>query len=526
MNTIAFKIEKYGVRLQSIFFGCMLFIIAWVPLFHNLGNPYLFTWDESLFALRAYFLETRGELLQNFSQLQGGPEKFSVKPPLATFIQSMSFRIFGYNLLSLRIPVAVFSFLTIATLFLYFSVIKAKPIAGFLISFVLLTTSGYIDYHVTRSGDHDAVLTFFLLCAALFFFETVSEDTLNSKNLRSCFVFLYLAFLVKSISAFFVIPGFLIYSLYKRRFVQIIRWRVFWIYSLLFFLAVVLFISLNTITIENWADNAFKSQIKRYAVDVDGQGLPFWWYTNYLTTRGFFPWILILPLSLMLIPLRRSKNCFSDIIIFSFLISSCVLFVLSFSSTDHRWYLAPVYPFLSIIAGATIWLAYTKLADKLDSSVAHHSSIRTIILMSVILPVFVFPYRKIYWKTEEHILYSEDEIVGNYLYSSVITHSPAVSGSLQVLVTSSDFPFATFFYKTLLTEKHGYDVEIVRSAKDLSQGNVHIFCGDENLLTYLGIYPAKENKLKYNNCFSIDPVTNSKAKSNKDNLIKQFPRTI
>ena len=71
-------------------------------------------------------------------------------------------------------------------------------------SLILLTSVGYIGLHTGRTGDTDALLSFFLLASCVYLLKWMIENKL--KFVLISIIFLSLAVMTKSFAAFLFIP--------------------------------------------------------------------------------------------------------------------------------------------------------------------------------------------------------------------------------------------------------------------------------------------------------------------------------
>lgn len=157
--------------------GIVLLAAALWPLFYKLGEAPLRAWDESLFAMRAYYAVEEGGYLPNFDYYPGITFYRNLKPPFGTWWQALSYRMFGYDEWALRLPVAVFSALLVAMLWFWRRVAPDLPYSGVAAGWILVLSPGFLRDHVARTGDHDAILgDLFFGPTLLFFFVDMTPE--------------------------------------------------------------------------------------------------------------------------------------------------------------------------------------------------------------------------------------------------------------------------------------------------------------------------------------------------------------
>ncbi len=138
------------------------------------------------------------------------------KPPLGLWIQAASAKVFGFSGLSLLLPEAVAGVLSVALL--YVLVRHAfGPVAGLLAALILAVTP--VSVATSRDNIVDGLLVLFVLVGAWMITRAVETGSL--RWLLLCAAFLGLAFNIKTLQAYLVLPAFgLVYLLGAP-----LRWR-------------------------------------------------------------------------------------------------------------------------------------------------------------------------------------------------------------------------------------------------------------------------------------------------------------
>ena len=125
------------------------------------------------------------------------------KPPLGLWIETLSAKIFGFSGFSLFLPQAVSGLLGV--LIIYVLVRRwFGPIAGLISALVLALTP--ISLVMSRDNNQDMLLVLFLLLAAWCVILAAERGKLSW--LLLCGVMLALAFNVKTLEAYLVVPAF------------------------------------------------------------------------------------------------------------------------------------------------------------------------------------------------------------------------------------------------------------------------------------------------------------------------------
>ncbi len=139
--------------------GAVLLLSAFNLTF-RLGREIVVEWDESLYGVSAW------EMFQNRQWIgttfRKSLDYYNTKPPLNVWLISLSFRTFGANLLSLRLPSIVSAWLTVLVLQLWVRRAVGPAVALFA-SLVLATSFGFLYDHAGRNANTDALFTLLVL---------------------------------------------------------------------------------------------------------------------------------------------------------------------------------------------------------------------------------------------------------------------------------------------------------------------------------------------------------------------------
>jgi 4-amino-4-deoxy-L-arabinose transferase-like glycosyltransferase len=135
-------------------------LLAAFNLTFRLGREIVVEWDESLYGVSAW------EMFQNRDWIgttfRKSLDYYNTKPPLNIWLISLSFRAFGTNLVSLRLPSIAGAWLTVLVLQLW--VRRAVgPSVALVASAVLATSFGFLYDHSARNANTDALFALLVL---------------------------------------------------------------------------------------------------------------------------------------------------------------------------------------------------------------------------------------------------------------------------------------------------------------------------------------------------------------------------
>lgn len=160
-----------------------------------------------------------GELI--VTTFEGVADACCVKPPVLIWLQALSIKVFGTNEIGIRLPSALAGLFTGLMIFFFLQRYLKSNLAGIFAFLILISINGYVNRHVTRTGDYDALLTLFTTGYCLLFFTWI--ETNNRRYLYPFFLFVTLAVLTKSVAGLLIAPALLIYAIYRRKLIPLLR---------------------------------------------------------------------------------------------------------------------------------------------------------------------------------------------------------------------------------------------------------------------------------------------------------------
>ena len=136
----------------------LIALLISVPIFGHLDTLPIRIWDESRLAVNANEMQKDGDFI--VTHFYGQPDMWNTKPPLMIWLQAFFMKTIGAGELAVRLPSALAAFFTSITLLVFFR----RYISfwfGSISVMILVTSSGYIGLHASRTGDYDTLLTLF-----------------------------------------------------------------------------------------------------------------------------------------------------------------------------------------------------------------------------------------------------------------------------------------------------------------------------------------------------------------------------
>lgn len=488
--------KKLIIYTSIIILGVLLYF----AFIHNLGKQTIRLWDESRMANNAIEMYENGNFL--VKQFNGNPDNWSTKPPFTVWMQTTSFKLFGISEFTFRLPSAIAGIVTGLILLLFSIRIIKNKLHGILSIMVLISILGYVGYHVTRTGDNDAILTLWTTIGALSFFSFTENK--DPKYIYLGFISFALAVLTKSIAALFFVPGIFIYILISKTFKHLIINKHFY-FSTLAFLSIVLgYYFLRDKISPGYINHVIENEILRFNnTDGNHKGpflfyiirleklMPYWYWTTLLTPIIFF--------SKHITPVIKKFALFSIIIIITYLL------LISASQTKLPWYIAQVYPIWSALIAL---IAAALIAGKKNIVIK-------ILVLSIFLLFFTINYQTIIHRNNA----GQHSTDGREQFGYFIQKN----NYINYTVVNANYSAPVFFYikkdiidgkkpKCIMVNKKGELTKVLPLSKSK---NIIFNVGDTIIFTS---QKAKKN-------FSIRHEIDSLSTFKKINLFKYIGKT-
>ena len=350
---------KLKLLNKSFFHIAIILLFAYFQLFHKLDYLPIRVWDEGKNAVSAY------EMLQNKHYLvryyEGKPDETGFKPPLLTWHQVFFMKLIGINELSVRLPSALYALLT-ALLLYYFALRELNlPLVGIITVLVLLTSYGYLDRHIARTGDHDSMVVFFLTAQAIYFYKYLKYN--DKRNLYLAVTTLALVFgtLTKGIVGLSFIPGFILYAAIHRKLKYILLHRQLYWSMLCYVLIISSYYVYRELHSPGYTSAVWNHELlPRYtnSAGMYSNLKDYFFYVRNLWDKRQVPWIYVLPFLIGTLFFIKDENLKTT---FRYLLLLGVTYLVIFSlGTKYSWYDAPLFPILALITAMGIyqWIRY------------------------------------------------------------------------------------------------------------------------------------------------------------------------
>ncbi len=422
------KMVRLNAQQSNIVQYTLLISLIYLVIFLKLGSFQMRLWDESMFAVNTFEMIENGHYFSLY--FNGIPDLFNTKPPLTSWAQLLSVRIFGYNEFAIRFPSALAAAGSILLVF-HFVRIHFTHSWAWIAALILLTSNGFIGFHTARAGDSDALLSFFILVANFNFITYLINE--KQRHIFLFFIFLLLAFATKLYAALLFAPAYLFTLIYYKKLRAFIFNKAFWGGILLFVVSVISLILLRELETPGYLDQILLKDAARIYTVIEAHSEPFSYYFDNFFSTNFSVGMLFFIIGCTLLFSTSDKKQ-KLILVTSFCFVVSYLSIISLSVTKLEWYDMPLYPYLAIIAA----LAITEIVEK-----KFLTQTKQVLAIAVI---FFYPYYLMFNKSQRNeISYSHrlDESTESYLFRAY-KRGENLDG---VKVLHHSWPGALLFYQ-------------------------------------------------------------------------------
>lgn len=466
---MAKKVKNIGIVILAL-------AIFYFPCFLQLKKAPIRLWDESRLAMNAAEMFHSGISL--VTTYMGAPDLWNTKPPLMIWLQVLFMKWLGVNELSIRLPSAIAGFLT-CILILFFLWKKFKqPFWGLISTCVLLSSGGYVAFHVLRTGDYDALLILFMTAFCLLYYEWLNKPERKILYVGFC-LFVLLAIYTKGISGLMIFPGLLVWTIYKRKLTLILRMKITWLGILLVLAGTLMYYWGRETMHPGYLEAVWNNELGgRFGTALEGHQHPFWFYIKMFfdINEFYFWWIFVIIGGI--VSFKNKEKPESQWVIFLLIISFFFLLVISMAGTKLEWYKAPLFPFLSIVAGYGLLFTLEKISRFIFPQKTSFATLLSILL--ALITIGIPYYKNVKWAYSAPL---PDWEKGYYNTSKFLKNSIKKDISLDGSVVAIEgYTPHVYFYQYVLKDL-GQEISFTQS-KDIIPGQ-KIIAGQVEIQSYI-----------------------------------------
>lgn len=320
-------------------------------------------WDESRNGINAFEMLQRGSWLVPY--FEGEVDTWNAKPPLFHWCIMLSYKLFGMNTFSMRLP-SLLATIGFFFVFYHFMLLLVNAQLAQLACIILLTCKAVLGDHIGLTADFDSLLLLFLMISV--YFSGRYRQTGNRLSLVWASVFTGLAFWTKGAAGLLLLPSLTAYLVFSRKkgdenvplkfkdgFMAL---GLLALFILAWTLVSVMYIRYSTSGMYGSSSQLetmwVHDLINRLFIDDSRQftsGRKWHFFFAAIETRMQLWGILFFTMMVGMILYRKPlwDNKEKDLLRLSALVIFPIGLLLTISKNQHNWYLAPVYPFIAVV---------------------------------------------------------------------------------------------------------------------------------------------------------------------------------
>jgi hypothetical protein len=495
-----------GTLLQRAFRSfvvdiAVLVVASYFVLFLGLGHGAIRQWDESSLAVNALEMSLSGHLV--VKTMDGQPDLVNTKPPLLIWFIVAFMWLLGYNETALRLPSALSALATVLIVYFYTVTVSRQRIMGLAAGLVLLTSVGFTGEHVARTGDYDAMLVLWVTLYALAYFMYLEgiDDQRSELHLVVAACSLVLAVMTKGVAGVLILPGLLLYTVWRRRVMKLLSIRAVYWAGLACICAIGGYYGIRELLSPGYLQAIVQNELTGRFFEVVSEGTERSRLYNLgaLLSYRFTPWIYLIPVA-WLIASHDGNRTVRHFGVFSLIYVYCFLAVISTSETKFRWYDAPMYPIAAGAIGIGIGAALNSAwsyASSIEFGGFRVADSRGGVLVKCVLGsvaiagIFGYPYFKnaylevyrggIPFRENDKAVTDRVEQYKNYYKELAAANLPLGAKAVKV-VNSHRYNLPLVFYSRVaeLDGHHSFDVQWRQPwAGPFAAGDVLVNCDPE-----------------------------------------------
>lgn len=476
------KVEdlKRVPKWQWFLVGLLFLVLVPYPLFHGLDALVLRQYDEARRGVNAYEMLKGGNFI--VTSYDHKPDLWGTKPPLLVWTQVAFMAVLGPGELAVRLPSAISGLLTCLLILAFSWKYLKNPWFGLIWASVLITINGYVDFHATRSGDFDALLTLFMCLYALFFF--LFTETKQKKFILLTAIFITLAVMTKAVAGLFFLPALMIWAFIRKAMKDILHSKQTWIGLGIFILIVGGYYLSREMMNPGYIKAVSSNELGgRYLKPLEGHDNQITYYISNFFRERLLKWAIFIIPGIFAGFFLKDKTA-KRLHLIGIILVITHLAIITSSGTKLPWYDLPEFPFIALLITGFIWLIISYL---LELSRSYQKKI--LILLPLAFAAFIFyePVRLTFKEANylrERPWHLPDHEIAIFLREG-LKGNKNLNGYILV---SGDYDPQCLFYMDLLKDK---GQTVVNKEEDRLQSGDTVLAYHPEVLEYIeSHYPA------------------------------------
>ncbi len=448
-------------------------LICSVPAFYLLGTPAIYIWDEAVYVNASF------DMANGASWLLPVDKEYNTKPPLVLWLQAISLSIFPWPEWAVRLPSAlsVTGILILLTMALRRWGFQQWSRILVLVAFV--GHEGFIRHHISRTGDLDAVMTFFVVGYTLIVLDAIHFKRWTSKHLIFFFVMIAAAFYSKSIAGWMMLGPLEILVLLSPIRKVFFKWK-FWLGAILTLLVCFAYYLFRESLEPGYLALTWYSEYMRMFDNVmPWHEQPFnFYFKNFVVLKIYTPWVFFLMAAILYSVFLLKEKLIRDHLLRWIILGLGYMMLISIPAVKLEWYDAPAYPFFSLILGVVAAHLTGNLLGKWK--------------LIWLIPIAFILWRKLNFIQKDIQPRHAFEFEGAMLRQANVHPNTKVFMPVQ----TPEHRLQLDFYRKLKKKESGHEIQVVESGDQVAVNDQIII--------------SRQNLKIFENQFEVDTITKYK----------------
>lgn len=465
------QINIFDVLHALIAIGVATFLI-----FQNLSAPAIYQWDEAIYANNALEMYATGDPI--VLRRSGGITLYNTKPPFVIWLQTLSMHVIGVDEFAIRFPSALAGVLTCLLLFI-FSIATLKNIRiGVIAVLVLATSYGFVRQHVVKTGDLDAMLTFWTTFYAFTFLHLlIAEPQRHRLLLTLTGIGVSGAFLTKGIAGMIPLMGLLICTCIAKKGKWLFTQRHAYVVGVGVLIVCIGYYILRESLAPGFFARTAKVDYGRFLTQTMTWHHHPWYYYfwNWQRLDFFTPYVYALPIAVVLGVISKTYRNITILLTVQALV---FIGILSYPIVKLMWYDAPVYPLLALICA----IGLISVWEWIERKLGQRDHLKKLLFAAFLLVVFFVPIKEMFKRNAEIRLPVDGlEREGFFVRELKQSHSDLKSYNVLMLSDQNAHFTQIDYYINAYNRYEGYVISHLKDTALVQRGDTILCCQDKQI---------------------------------------------
>ncbi len=340
------SIKKIIPRFDLSLTDWATILVCAIPAFYLLGTPAIYIWDEAVYTNASF------DIANGSSWLVPVHGDYNTKPPLVLWMQAVFLFLLPSAEWAVRLPSALS---VIGILWMFQAGLKRWGFDSWtrvLVMICFVGHEGFIRHHISRTGDLDAVMTFFVTAYCFIVLDAIHAKRWSGKHMLFFFLAFIAAFYSKSIAGWMMMaPLGVIWLLSPVRAVLL---RMKFIAGVVLSIGVgLLYYLLREQLQPGYLSLTWGSEYLRIAKNI----MPWhehpasYYFANFITLKTFTPWVYLLVAAIVFSLFGLKDVLVRNHLLRWILLGLGYMLIITIPAVKLEWYDAPAYPFFALVTG-------------------------------------------------------------------------------------------------------------------------------------------------------------------------------